>query len=271
MTVEDGAATSVVGQDAARSRPRRWRDRVAVLAVVLAILTYAGASVVVYDRLTAIGATCGDRSDPTSFVVEGVDTRPYHLSPAVDVRFPARDDPAITIAASWYPAEVGLSPDLILVHGLGGCRHGARDLLAAGMLHRHGMAVLMVDLRDHGDSSHEDGRFAGGTDEYRDVLGAWDWLIGEGVPQPRIGLLGFSLGAATAMIAMGRSSGSRRSGPTAPSARSARRSATSSIEPATRRSSLPAGSSPPGSSAATTSCRTARSRRRRSSGAARSP
>ncbi|MCI0345042.1 MAG: prolyl oligopeptidase family serine peptidase, partial [Chloroflexi bacterium] len=37
----------------------------------------------------------------------------------------------------------------------------------------------------------------------RDVLGAWDWLRSQGVPERRIGLLGFSLGAATTMIAMG--------------------------------------------------------------------
>jgi len=61
----------------------------------------------------------------------------------------------------------------------------------------------MIDLRDHGDSTKEDGRFAGGTEEYRDVLGAWDWLRGQGVPERRIGIMGFSLGAATTMIAMG--------------------------------------------------------------------
>ncbi|HEX5591137.1 MAG TPA: alpha/beta fold hydrolase, partial [Candidatus Limnocylindrales bacterium] len=172
--------------------------------MIATIVAYLAGSFVVYDRLTAIGATCQDRSDPTSFQVEGVDTEPYHLPPAIDVRFPARDDAAITIAGSWYPVEAGLdAPTVILVHGLGGCRHGARDLLASGMLHRAGIAVLMVDLRDHGDSSHEDDRFAGGTDEYRDVLGGWDWLRHQGVPERRIGLLGFSLGAATAMIAMG--------------------------------------------------------------------
>ena len=71
---------------------------------------------------------------------------------------------------------------VILSHGFGGCRKGANDLLAAGMLHRNGIAVLMIDLRDHGDSTKEDMRFAGGTEEYRDVLGAWDWLSGRGVP-----------------------------------------------------------------------------------------
>jgi dipeptidyl aminopeptidase/acylaminoacyl peptidase len=76
------------------------------------------------------------------------------------------------------------------------------------MLHRHGFATLMVDLRDHGDSTIEDGRFAGGTDEYRDVLGAWDWLQADrGIVADRIGLVGISMGAATVMIATGEEPG----------------------------------------------------------------
>jgi dipeptidyl aminopeptidase/acylaminoacyl peptidase len=72
------------------------------------------------------------------------------------------------------------------------------------MLHRNGFAVLLIDLRDHGDSTFEDGRYAGGTEEYRDVLGAWDWLReARDLPPDRIGLLGVSLGAATALIAAG--------------------------------------------------------------------
>jgi len=198
----------VESSDVSRTRRGgRWR-RSAWLAIGLALVLlggYVAGALVVYDQLTAIGESCLDRSDPTSFTVEGVDTDAHHLPPAVEARFPSRDDGDVTIAASWFPAAASPDvPTVILVHGLGGCRHGARDLLAAGMLYRHGIAVLMVDLRDHGDSSREDGRFAGGTDEYRDVLGGWDWLRSQGVPESRIGLLGFSLGAATTMIAMGR-------------------------------------------------------------------
>jgi fermentation-respiration switch protein FrsA (DUF1100 family) len=71
------------------------------------------------------------------------------------------------------------------------------------MLHRLGYGVLMLDLRDHGESTVEDGRYAGGTEEYRDVQGAVDWLVSEGIEPGRIGLLGTSMGAATAIIAAG--------------------------------------------------------------------
>jgi dipeptidyl aminopeptidase/acylaminoacyl peptidase len=179
--------------------------RIIGAVLVLTALVYSGASVYVYDHLSRITEVCsGGRADPTSYKVENVDTTPYLLPAATTVRFPARIDAGITIVASWFPAPGGVdSPTVIQVHGLGGCRLGPGDLLAAGMLHRNGIAVLMIDLRDHGDSTMEDHRFAGGTEEYRDVLGAWDWLRAQGVPERRIGLLGFSLGAATTMIAMG--------------------------------------------------------------------
>ena len=203
MSAREGFASVGWARPARRRTRCRWRF--AILAIVGLVVAYAAASVYVYDRLSRITEVCsGGRSDPTSFHVDGVDTTPYLLPAPENVTFPARMDTGITIAASWYPASAALdAPTVILSHGLGGCRMGANDLLAAGMLHRHGISVLMIDLRDHGDSTKEDMRFAGGTEEYRDVLGAWDWLRARGVPEPRIGLLGFSLGAATTMIAMG--------------------------------------------------------------------
>jgi uncharacterized protein len=190
---------------AARPRRRRRWLAIGLVAVVLVLVAYGGASAVVYDRLSQITKVCsGGRADPTSFEVTGVDTKPYLLPAPTDVRFPARSDNGITIAASWYRAATGLdAPTVIHIHGMGGCRMGPTDLLTTGMLHRNGIAVLSIDLRDHGDSTKEDMRFAGGTEEYRDALGAWDWLRSQGVPEARIGLAGWSLGAATSMIAFG--------------------------------------------------------------------
>ena len=188
-------------------RPRRrLRLRYIVVAALAALLVaYGAASVLVYDQLSRVTAVCsGGRADPASYTIPNVDTTPYLLPEPTIASFPARDDARVTIAASWYPAAAGIdAPTVILSHGFTGCRFGPGDLLAAGMLHRHGIAVLMIDLRNHGDSTMVDMRFAGGVVEYRDVLGAWDWLRAQGVPEPRIGLLGFSLGAATTMIAMG--------------------------------------------------------------------
>jgi dipeptidyl aminopeptidase/acylaminoacyl peptidase len=72
------------------------------------------------------------------------------------------------------------------------------------MLARNGFSVLMMDLRDQGGSDIEDGRSGWGSEEYLDILGAWDWLrSAQGLKASRIGLMGESLGASSAIIAMG--------------------------------------------------------------------
>jgi dipeptidyl aminopeptidase/acylaminoacyl peptidase len=49
-----------------------------------------------------------------------------------------------------------------------------------------------------------DGRHAGGSDEYAEVLGAWDWLQRDkGLGAGQIGAWGASMGAATVLIAAG--------------------------------------------------------------------
>ena len=57
--------------------------------------------------------------------------------------------------------------------------------------------------RGDGGACGEAGRVAGGTDEYRDVLAAVDWLTTQGFEPDRIGVAGASMGAATAIVAGG--------------------------------------------------------------------
>jgi fermentation-respiration switch protein FrsA (DUF1100 family) len=116
------------------------------------------------------------------------------------VRFPSRQ-PGINIAGWWVPGAPG-APAVILVHGLGGCKNAIDVLVPAGMLWHNGFSVLLVDLRDVGDSDSEDGWTSAGNEEYLDVLGAWDWLVTrKGYAPERIGLFGVSLGGATALYA----------------------------------------------------------------------
>ena len=129
-----------------------------------------------------------------------------NLMPAPqDVTFQSRDPqiPNAKLAAWWIPAEKADAPAVVLVHGVQSCRREASVLLAAGMLHRHGYSVFLMDIRDHGDSEGDDARFAGGSEEYMDVLGGWDWVRAQGVPAERIGLLGFSFGSVNAIVAGG--------------------------------------------------------------------
>jgi dipeptidyl aminopeptidase/acylaminoacyl peptidase len=195
------------------TRAARYRLRrrtivlVGLVAVTIASGAYLYASSVVYDAISLTAADCGGRwqtNTPAAFTSPGIDTTPYLMSKFEDVRFASRD-PGIEISAWYVPSEtLAPGPAVVLVHGHDSCRREDRILLAAGMLHRAGIAALLVDLRNHGDSTVVNGRFAGGIREYRDALAGWDWLVNaRGFAPDRVGLYGQSLGAATALIATG--------------------------------------------------------------------
>ena len=198
-------------------RTRRIAIAAAITVAAASIVGYGAASAIVYDKLTKVSGDCPPSwvsNRPTSFELlafeggpvkghEDFDTTPY-LMPEPEAVTIASRDPGIEISGWYLPSADPAAPAVILVHGLTACKHDHAVLLPAGMLHRNGFSVLLIDLRDHGDSTFEDGRYAGGTEEYRDVLGAWDWLqTTKGLKAERIGLLGVSLGAATVLIATG--------------------------------------------------------------------
>jgi uncharacterized protein len=197
-------------------RRRTIAISIATVTVTIFAIGYGAASAVVYDKLTKVTGDCPPvwaNNDPTHFELYGydggpvpgrehLDTRPYWMPEPELVTIPSRD--AGIDVSGWYIPAAADAPTVIVVHGVTACKRDHAVLLPAGMLHRNGFSVLLIDLRDHGDSTFEDGRYAGGTEEYRDVLGAWDWLQSvRGVPAERIGLVGVSLGAATTLIATG--------------------------------------------------------------------
>jgi uncharacterized protein len=203
--------TAVASQPAAsgRRRPRRRRLLAVVVAVLMGALAvgYMYGSSMVYDAISVVPPDCGGRfvgNTPASFRVDGLaDVSRYQMADYQAVSFPSRD-PGITIRAWYIPSATGpAGPAVVLVHGHGSCKREDRMLLAAGMLHRAGIGALLIDLRNHGDSTVVNGRYAGGTREYRDALGGWDWLVDQGYAPGRVGMYGQSLGAATALIATG--------------------------------------------------------------------
>lgn len=196
------------------------KKRIAIISgvvVVLLGLGYLLISAVVYYQIAPVSARCErrdieatftpDNFQPASYPPPDFSTTPYLMPIYEDIVFPSRDA-KIMISGFYMPAqnidEPTTAPAVIIVHGLNDCKRRTFILTAAGMLNKQGFNILALDLRDHGDSTIEDGRQAGGSEEFRDVLGGYDWLISEKqIAENRIGLMGFSLGGSTVMIAAG--------------------------------------------------------------------
>ena len=124
------------------------------------------------------------------------------LSPAAynlsyeNLSIPARND-QLQIAAWYIPSDENRRA-IILVHGRDNSRtNGFVDHFVsfANVLHEAGFSVLMIDLRGHGQSA--DSRYYFGLRERWDILGAVDWLEARGYQPGTIGVLGYSLGAAS--------------------------------------------------------------------------
>jgi fermentation-respiration switch protein FrsA (DUF1100 family) len=183
-----------------------------VAVAILVLLAYGGASFFVYDSLGTAPGECDARdaaNTPAQYSVRaGYDQAiadANRMPGPQEVRFASRDPqlPGDALAGWWIPAVAEDAPAVVVVHGIRSCRREANVLVPAGMLHRAGFSVFLMDLRDHGDSGGDDRRFSGGTEEHLDVLGAWDWVRAQGVPAERIGILGMSFGGITTLVAAG--------------------------------------------------------------------
>ena len=182
----------------------------AIALVVLLVVAYFGMGYIIYDKLGNVKGSCDEHlaNRPDNFALypdwpADFDVAPYFMTGYEAVKFLSRD-PGIEVAGWWIPAAKAApnAPTVILVDGLGGCKNSIAVLIPAGMLWRNGFNVLLIDLRDIGDSTFQDGRSTIGNEEYRDVLGAWDWLVNEkGIDPKRIGLFANSLGGANANYA----------------------------------------------------------------------
>lgn len=95
-------------------------------------------------------------------------------------------------------------PWIIAVHGINVCKANYAPLLHSGMLWHAGYNVMVIDLRNHGESPSIAGNYVTyGSQEHFDALGAFDYLS-ERYPNAPIGIVGQSMGGATATIAFAR-------------------------------------------------------------------
>ncbi len=203
---------------------RRTLPALTIFLLMLVPSGYYQAGLLVYNGATAADPACGHHApfnDPSGFsphlwgtdlfeanatnlsnMVSQDGLASYAMPSWVNVSIPVSDEP---ISLSGWVVEVNDGPNaswVVLVHGIRSCKANHEVLLPAGMLVKADVNVLMIDMRDHWESTLEDGQVSAGQKEWRDVVAAWTWLQSEkGVQVEHIGVFGASMGAGTAAIA----------------------------------------------------------------------
>jgi fermentation-respiration switch protein FrsA (DUF1100 family) len=154
-----------------------------LFAVVIVLVAVAGVAWV----------TGGELSAPAQRLVGAP---PADLG-AENVVFPSASGSQIH---GWFAPGTSGRGAVLLLHGVRGDR---RDMVSrAEFLHRLGYAVLLIDFQAHGESPGD--RITFGDRESRDVVAALSYLK-QREPGERLGALGVSLGAASLVLAEGRS------------------------------------------------------------------
>lgn len=117
------------------------------------------------------------------------------LLPYQNVQFPSKPD-GLTLKGWWIPAASSYHKAIIFAHGYGDNRSSIKAALPlAKQLHEKGFATLLFDFRNSGQS---DGHLTTvGIQEKEDLASAIDFVKSKGYRE--IGLIGFSMGAATAI------------------------------------------------------------------------
>ena len=162
-------------------RRSKWAISVAIVLIVMA---YVGIS-----YLIATGITKAERKEQEDH------PSTYGLS-FEEVQFVSRDEDVDL--KGWYLPGKDEMPTLIFVHGIGSVRTSDNSMGLAARLISRGYNVLLFDLRAHGTSGGD--KVSGGANEQQDVLGAFDYLVGREVSSDTIGVIGFSMGAATSLL-----------------------------------------------------------------------
>lgn len=168
-----------------RARPRlaRYLLRLGAVAALVSLIGYAAISVRVAESFSH-----AKRQAPE--VAASSIAASYE-----DVSFVTSD--GLTLRGWYFPSSRERA--VVMVHGKDAPRvdgKGRGDAIARLLL-ANGYDVLLFDLRGHGASDGD--RFSLGAHERKDVAAAVDHLVARGIPERRVGVLGFSMGAGTAL------------------------------------------------------------------------
>lgn len=168
------------------STSRAW-TRLALVAL-LAAFTLSLVTITYFARVRALAMVFPTRS------LAARTPEQYGLLDFQEIEFEASD--GLRLFGWYFPSHNGAV--IILIHGHGGNR--AHLLEEAAFLSQAGFGLLLYDARNHGASQGSFSTF--GLLEANDVVGAVDFIQSQAAGNsPPIGVLGISMGAATAILA----------------------------------------------------------------------
>jgi uncharacterized protein len=170
--------------------PPRPRRRIVVIMILLGLLalSFSYSALAVYkaiDYTTTPGQPLPSQTPATV----GLEFE--------EVTFRSADDRAMRLGGWWIPRDDSRRV-LILVHGRYGNR--ASYLSLARPFWERGFNLLLIDLRGHGQSATTPCSY--GLREQWDVVGAVAFARSRGFEGPSIGVMGWSLGGVSALMAL---------------------------------------------------------------------
>ena len=186
--------------------------------ISVGIFVYFGVGFYLANSILKINPTCGLHQDslPSTWstfvdhheyrILERSQLRKnfpyknYHINQWQEVFFSSKDE-KIKISG-WLFNYFENRPIVIVVHGIfpnGKCKPESN--LIASLLLKNNINALTIDLRNYGDSSKVSKYENLGLSEYKDVLGAFDFLKKLGFKEYQIGLHGISLGGTSVIFA----------------------------------------------------------------------
>lgn len=113
-----------------------------------------------------------------------------------EVRLTSEDD---TPLSAWWVPRAGSREAVVIVTGWSGNRSEPKVIQTAKTYHQAGLSALLLDVRSQGGSGGV--RVTAGALELRDVRAALSLLRERGFPPERVVLHGFSMGAASVVMA----------------------------------------------------------------------
>jgi len=164
-------------------RPKRRLARILLIVGVVAVLAYGGVAWLFSERLIA-----------QQFKPLGpVDVAEFGLPQPEATTIPGD---GVTLAAWYFANPRNADCAVVVLHGFSGSKDGV--LAPTPIFWDRGCHLLLYDARGHGESSRALLSF--GAHEREDLRLAIEWLADRtGLPHMRIGLIGWSYGAATAI------------------------------------------------------------------------